>query len=97
MNCPSCSKKIHWSRITFSAIPVWITCKSCSAKLVGNKLIKIQTIAATILALFLGIGVASMSIDLTYKYLLLTIGIIVIVVPNVILTVIKGKYYVRPS
>ncbi|ASF15795.1 hypothetical protein CEQ32_12940 [Shewanella sp. FDAARGOS_354] len=76
---------------------MWITCKSCSAKLVGNKLIKIQTIAATILALFLGIGVASMSIDLTYKYLLLTIGIIVIVVPNVILTVIKGKYYVRPS
>lgn len=40
--CPNCHQKISPGTILRSPFPVWITCPECGAKLVGNRLVKLQ-------------------------------------------------------
>ena len=48
--CPRCATQIGLATIAFAAYPVWISCPSCRAALVGNRFVKIQGIVVVISA-----------------------------------------------
>ena len=44
--CPNCQSQITPGVILRSPLPVWITCPKCGAKLVGDRLVKLQGLMA---------------------------------------------------
>ena len=95
MKCPNCNCDIRWHQIAFASYPVWITCKNCETKLVGNTFIKLQAVFVLLLAgaVFFGVLLASWSLPI--KYLALFVGLSFVVGFNVWLTLFKGDYRVR--
>jgi len=52
--CPNCYSKIAARVILSSPFPVWIRCRGCGAKLVGNWLVKLLGLLAVPLGALIG-------------------------------------------
>jgi hypothetical protein len=94
--CPHCGQPIPFRTVLFAAYPVWISCPSCHAKLVGDRFIKIQGfVIIPALAIILGLAVALARRPFLYQIALVIIGGLIIALPNVIATLRWGRYLLK--
>jgi hypothetical protein len=97
MDCPHCKSKISWLSIASALCPVWIKCKVCNSKLIGSNLIKIQSVFVTLLSILLGVLIGMLDTKIDMKVLYFILGVSIISIPNLWLTIVKGKYRVKDS
>jgi hypothetical protein len=96
MICPHCNKPIPFRTIVFAVYPVWISCPSCRAKLVGDRFIKIQGfIVIPILAILLAVAVNFTGCPLLHQLELVVIGGFIVALPNVVATLKWGQYSLK--
>ena len=94
--CPQCERPIPFRTILVATCPIWITCPSCSAKLVGNRLVKIQALVLVpLIALLGGITVALTQWSWELKLVLILFGGLALGVPNVFVALKWGRYAAR--
>lgn len=94
--CPHCSQPIPFRTVLFSPYPVWISCPSCRAKLVGDCFIKIQGfVIVPILGIMLGIAAALTRRPFLHQIALVVVGGVIIGLLNVIATIRWGRYFLR--
>lgn len=97
MYCPNCNKKITWQQIAFATFPFWITCNQCGVSLEGNLFIKVQAILVVLLSVCFGLIVFLIEGTLLFRIIIFWIGILLIVIPNVWLTLKNGEYHVNQN
>jgi hypothetical protein len=96
ISCPHCSQPIRFRTILFAAYPVWISCPSCHAKLVGSRFVKIQGfVLIPILGVTLGLAVVLTRQPFLYQIALAVGGSFIIGLPNVAATLRWGRYLLR--
>src|SRR6267142_3170013 len=94
--CPNCNRPIPFRTVLFAAYPVWLSCPGCGAKLVGDRFIKIQGFVIVPLML----SSSALLVVLThrpflYRLALVPIAALIIAFPNVMATLMWGRYLLR--
>lgn len=92
--CPKCGRKISFWDVATALYPVWLKCKGCGAKLVGDRLIKTQGVVIPIIAVGLGVAIALRSEWDKGSYILVTVGLLFTCV-MVLVTVRRGRYFLK--
>ena len=93
--CPHCKQPIRASTLMFSLCPVWITCSQCHTRLVGNWLMKIQSIVVAVMGVLFTLAVLRAESPLSHKITFLMVALLMISLPNVFITVKWGRYHLR--
>ena len=94
MNCPHCNGDIRWFHIAKASKPVSLVCSSCDTKLIGDSFIKNQSYFVYTLSFILPLFVILIDTSALIRVVMFILGILLIVVPNVYLTISKGRYSV---
>ena len=82
----------------FALCPVWISCPSCRAKLVGDRFIKVQGfVVVPILAIALAVAVVVTRRPILLQIGLMVIGGFIVALPNVVATLKWGRYLLRTA
>ena len=74
--------------------PVWLNCKGCGGRLIGDRLIKAQGIVIPIIAVGVGVAIGIRSKWDQVTYILLTVTLI-FTCAMVVLTVRRGRYFLN--
>jgi uncharacterized protein YbaR (Trm112 family) len=93
--CPDCRQRIPFRTVLLAAYPIWIACPSCKAKLVGNRLIKIQGAIAPVLAVIVVVAIMSTPLSLQQQMGLAFPGAAAFALLNVFITLKWGRYLPR--
>lgn len=94
MKCPYCNGEIRWFHIAKARNPVKLVCSSCKTKLIGDRVIKTQSYVVYTLSIILALIVILIDTSVLIRVALLIMGALLIAVPNVYLTISKGRYSV---
>jgi prepilin signal peptidase PulO-like enzyme (type II secretory pathway) len=92
--CPKCCRKISFWDVATALYPVWVKCKGCGAKLIGDRLIKTQGVVIPIIAAGLGVAIALRPEWDVGSYTLVTIGLL-FTYAMVLVTVRHGRYSLK--
>jgi hypothetical protein len=92
--CPKCCRKISFWDVATALYPVWVECKGCGAKLIGDRLIKTQGVVIPIIAAGLGVAIALRPEWDVGSYTLVTIGLL-FTCAMVLVTVRHGRYSLK--
>lgn len=92
--CPRCCRKVTFWDVATALYPVWLKCKGCGAKLIGNRFVKAQGIVIPIIAAGVGGAVALRSEWDEISYILVAVGMLFIC-SMVFATVRHGRYFLR--
>lgn len=92
--CPQCGRKISFWDVATALYPVWLKCKGCGAKLIGDRLIKTQGMVIPIVAAWFGVAIALRSRWDEGSYILVAFSLL-FACAMVLLTVRRGRYSLK--
>jgi len=93
--CPGCKQRIPFYAVLLAAYPIWIECPNCKAKLVGNRLVKIQGAIAPVLAVAAVVAIVLSRLSLQHRIGLASLCAVALALLNVFITLKWGQYLPR--